>query len=961
MNRVLVNPKITNRKAWIIFIPAILFSLCLSAQITVADGTVVYGAQFTASSKPASDVPVRNWGGCYGNNNFVPGRLDNGSRVINAGDWLEFSLNVPAANEGTYTVAVYTGGAWGGTHRVNVSLNGTAIATNSNPPQNTCSGWGGSGPTTITGVTLCSNSANTLRVTFVDGDVGLHQIVFTRTSPAGCSTTPPDDNTPSQPPGVPATQCSASYCPNQVVGYVDFSYNGGTPPASWQLNQINKSGAVGAGNQTLTTTYSYNGTANLIQNGSYTIVRNPSSIVGGASGHFNGIQRARQLQNITGLNGIFLARRNGNTPITYRIQGLNSTQNAAAGSDRLRYCLEIVLRSVGLPHEEVVNHWGNPCNNYGNNYTVTVRNRGTNTNAALSNSTYSFTNNGYCSPNSGSGTWTNGNHINNGLLRYGDRVVLNTTVTLGAEDGFDVSILLPGPDDARGYVYGIESIKVSGCTPVIPEEITSSQGDNMAAGTTTTLTAIGICPANATNYEWRIGNASGTVLPSTANTINVTVNQTTTYWVSCGGKTLTKTITVPQSLTSSAGNSFCEGTVTTLQASGLGSASDTYIWTQTRSGVTTTLTATGREIELTPHIGTTTYSVRNAANETLSITIEATNCCAINNSLYSITKICHSIAPSQLIHTPVWNIIPWQQIDGTQSQTLGDTGANGGDAASAELRTVEFDKLAQWRAAYDGESLYFFIRTFDPNPRAAYMGMSDRPWSQDGVEIFLELNNPLPSRPLLQFAYAWNGNNSVLKYPLPNTTISDVQVLKSEQYWDLFVRIPVAENDIRITSDGRIRMELGINQAKDNSERRTAQLFTWQVANHFQTTTHFTELSMNDCMTTRSSVSEVCSGESITLSVPVSSISGLYEWQQKTASDDAWQTVATGSENTATVIPTINGTRQYRALIDGVAFCPVTVASPQDCMNTPVCSGGNVFTAPRACTPPIGITLRREE
>ena len=488
----MINQELKKLKPWLTALIVAFSFMSVQAQISVADGTVIYGAQFTNSSKPAGSIPVRNWGGCYGNNNFVPGRLDDGSRVMNAGDWLEFSIDVTAATEGTYTISAYTGGAWGGTHRISVSLNGTAIATNSDPAQNTCAGWGASGPTTMPNITLCAGKSYILRVTFVDGDTGLHQITFARTSSTGCSTAPA--------------------CPSQVVGYIDFSYDGGTPPARWQLSQVKKSGAVGAANQTLTTSYTYNGTANLTADGSYTIVQNPSSITGGKSGA--GYQEpdgigAKQLQNIAGLNGIFLARRNGNTPVMYSIQGLHSTQTADAGSDKLNYYLEIVLRNVGTPSNEEIN-WGGVCNDYGNNFTVTVRNRGTGTNAMLSNSTYTYSNDGYCNPHTGSGTWTSGNQINAGLLRFGDRIVLKTTVTLGAIDGFDVSLLLPGPDNARNQVYGIESITVSGCAvaqPVVctaPASvvITGSQSHcQNTAATALSATATGGTPATYT-YQW---------------------------------------------------------------------------------------------------------------------------------------------------------------------------------------------------------------------------------------------------------------------------------------------------------------------------------------------------------------------------------------------------------------------------------------------------------------------------
>jgi hypothetical protein len=195
-------------------------------------------------------------------------------------------------------------------------------------------------------------------------------------------------------------------------------------------------------------------------------------------------------------------------------------------------------------------------------------------------------------------------------------------------------------------------------------------------------------------------------------------------------------------ITSSLGNSFCEGRTTTLTAPG--NATDTYLWIE-RWGINApdTLFATGRTIDVTPieppvvtGPRTVTYTVKNLTAGTTSATnpaISLTDCCYVlagaNNDNFSVSKICNSLTVDGNDLEPEWNVSPWAIVDKVSHTEAGVTKPIAG----------------QCRMLYDDDYVYVYIRVFDDNqPYNSYWTAADdyEPlgYQGDAVEIYIEGN-----------------------------------------------------------------------------------------------------------------------------------------------------------------------------------------------------------------------------
>lgn len=155
-----------------------------------------------------------------------------------------------------------------------------------------------------------------------------------------------------------------------------------------------------------------------------------------------------------------------------------------------------------------------------------------------------------------------------------------------------------------------------GASSTVPSSVSVS-ANNICPGTSTTLQQVGGALQNNDVWVWYTG-ACGAVPVGVGNSIDVSPNETTTYFVravgDCGA-TLCQTVTVnvqngsvaPESVIAS-DNNFCKGSSTTLSVQG-GSLVNGANWTWYQSTCGGTAIGTGTSITVTPG-SSNTYFVR---------------------------------------------------------------------------------------------------------------------------------------------------------------------------------------------------------------------------------------------------------------------------------------------------------------------------------------------------------------
>ena len=166
------------------------------------------------------------------------------------------------------------------------------------------------------------------------------------------------------------------------------------------------------------------------------------------------------------------------------------------------------------------------------------------------------------------------------------------------------------------------------CTnPTAPTNITSSAGNTICEGTTTTLSVGGGSNGSGATYQWFAGSCGSAVI-GTGTSINVTPSSSTTYLVrrvgtasgctiatGCASRTITvQTSPVAPTTINGEGTggrtSICEGSSITLTAAGGSNGSGaTYQWYANGCGSGGVL-GTGASITVTPAATGTTYYVR---------------------------------------------------------------------------------------------------------------------------------------------------------------------------------------------------------------------------------------------------------------------------------------------------------------------------------------------------------------
>ena len=293
-----------------------------------------------------------------------------------------------------------------------------------------------------------------------------------------------------------------------LVGFTNFAYNGATPPARWNVNQI-RFGGVATQQITMNNT-------NYVQGGDfnpgYAIVPNPTAI-------------NANCMDTTRLNGGWSVIRSGQNPsMIYRISGLNPSSAPLA---ERKYCVRVKMRVLG-------NNAGAYPNGTqrGNNSNVDLQTLGGSWMRA-EGGRY-ITRNPWYNDNQ-DGSWVGENEQRDGNRYCGSYMVFEGTVTISDADGFQIRIKTTHQDS---YI-AVESIEVYGCVPKIIDVLDTANnliarnpGDiDICETEEVTLRAVAGFGVAGEEIVWTIAGAevgTGETLSITAPAENTSVTYTAT-------------------------------------------------------------------------------------------------------------------------------------------------------------------------------------------------------------------------------------------------------------------------------------------------------------------------------------------------------------------------------------------------------------------------------------------------
>jgi hypothetical protein len=192
-------------------------------------------------------------------------------------------------------------------------------------------------------------------------------------------------------------------------------------------------------------------------------------------------------------------------------------------------------------------------------------------------------------------------------------------------------------------------------------------------------------------------------------------------------------------------------------------------------------------------------------------------------------------------------------------------------------------------------------------------------WQNDGAEVYIKDKE----NKSLQHGVGYSGNSSQGK-PYGALQGSQEIITRTADYWEVKITIPAEANNIDLTSEF-LQIEVGINQAESGANCRSAQLFTWSAANHYKQGTNYGRVKLADCLRTIASETEICVGESISLTSPLISNNGkAYVWQWRTPENNEWTSMPPVYTISYNVIPQSNAT-EYRVSVEGISTCPVLI------------------------------------
>ncbi len=317
------------------------------------------------------------------------------------------------------------------------------------------------------------------------------------------------------------------------------------------------------------------------------------------------------------------------------------------------------------------------------------------------------------------------------------------------------------------------------------------------------------------------------------------------------------------------------------------------------------------------------------------------NCDPFDPTIYScpddlsqthINKVCQAPQTEEDWQLAGWNIIDknWETLDGDEDCIVS---GNGTTCKHESLQAP----AGEWKAVYDNDSVYFYVRVYDSNPKNEVGN-----WWNDAVEVYI--NNQT------QYGYTYYNQSGEISTYGNGINKGTYQITKSTDYWDLRVAIPIAGNNINL-SEGSLMMEVAINQSNGDCNCRSAQYFTWRTGNHYEGG-GLTPVELLDCMGTKAFLDStqqeltandtISCGDEIILNARITSSNPNhnYEWEESTDGGNTWWTALTtggdSKNNNVTVKPSRN-TIQYRAKLGAVFTCPVIInATGEGCKDKPL-------------------------
>ncbi|MDR1543836.1 MAG: T9SS type A sorting domain-containing protein [Prevotellaceae bacterium] len=404
-------------------------------------------------------------------------------------------------------------------------------------------------------------------------------------------------------------------------------------------------------------------------------------------------------------------------------------------------------------------------------------------------------------------------------------------------------------------------------------------------------------------------------------------------------------------ITSSRGDSFCEGNATTLTLTG--GSGNNYVWTVTYGSLSSTADTVqnqngGASITVTPHyFGTVYYRVYlNGSTTPLATKVLTIKDCCITGATadFTILKVCTPLNVDGNDTELEWGVSSWVNVD------------------KVSFGSAIKNPAGKWRMLYDDQFIYLYVVVYDDiQPINSYWTAVDdnegNGYNGDGVEIYLDAGT----------GFCVNGGNSLplqigLTYPTIGTTPGSYKnqdcnatftnysaTIKPwnsvTKEWAMEVKFPAVLNGVNLNGDN-INVEIGITQSNDGINRGSL-MHTWTAKpDMYNSLSSLHTVPLADCASTRASKEVICENQQTELSTSIKSATAgvdentAYDWQicytgcnDNNVTSPNWTDVVSNIGNNVTITPDFSSSTSiyYRAVYNGeIAACPIAITLSSD-------------------------------
>jgi hypothetical protein len=428
-------------------------------------------------------------------------------------------------------------------------------------------------------------------------------------------------------------------------------------------------------------------------------------------------------------------------------------------------------------------------------------------------------------------------------------------------------------------------------------------------------------------------------------------------------------------ITSSRGDSFCEGNATVLTLTG---GTGNYVWTyQYGTGAADTIqNQNGGSVTVTPHFfGTVTYRVYAAGSTTPLSTkfITVKDCCDNGATAdFRISKVCTPMTIDGEDNELEWSVSPWVDVNKLSFGTFINSILGNNTSAG------------KWRMLYDDQNIYLYIRVYDDQqPYNSYWNTQNVQdgFNGDGIEIYVNAGDTCGGYPLqIGLIYPTTGTtpDHYNNYNCQGISFAGYSAVvnrwtSENKFWSMEVKFPAALNNVNLNGDN-ISVEVAITQSNSTSgtSQRGSLMHTWTVdKDMFQHIGSLSPVPLADCASTRANLEVVCENAEIQLNTSIkSATTGVdaataYTWQKcysgcddNTVGSTNWTNAAANTAGDVTLTPDFNGGTSvyYRAVYNGeIAACPIKILSADNIgipRTATICAGetynfyGQMLTTP---------------